>query len=312
MSLSTGLTGVRKRIDGGGRSSVYLLLVLQQFLSGGTHIVAKVISRIMDPFSLTLVRSVISMTVMAAIFLVSGRFPRIAREDRALVFWLSFLAIPINQFFFLYGMRYTIPANAALLYATSPVLVLVFSAMFLREHLTRTKIVGAVIAFAGVLIVIFERGVDTSLEYLKGNLLIAIAVVAWALYSVFGKRLIRRYGTIQATGTTLILGTIMFLPFGLVPSLRYPYGELTAGNWLEIGYLSIITSVVSYFLWYYALGKIEAGKVALFTYLQPVITTLLTVFLLGQGITLAFVVGGVLALAGVVLAQFGSVDSASN
>jgi drug/metabolite transporter (DMT)-like permease len=201
-------------------------------------------------------------------------------------------------------MRYTIPSNAALLYATTPVLVLLFSWIFLGEKLTGMKVAGMAIAFIGVMVVIFERGFQASMDYLAGNLLLAVAVVAWGLYSVFGKRLIEKYGAIQATSMTLIIGTFMFLPIGIIPAINFPYETLTTGNWMEIGYLAAITSVFSYFLWYFAIGEIEAGKVALFTYLQPVLTSILTVLLLGQQITTAFLIGGVLALIGVIVAQF--------
>ena len=296
---------LRKSVDRRGVSGVYASLMIQQVLASGTHIVAKVIAGTMDPFTLTLVRSLISAVIMSGILLLRGGFPKIAREDRNLVLFLSFLAIPVNQFFFLFGMRYTIPSNAALLYATTPILVLLLSWMFLGERLTGRKIVGVVVGFIGVVVVIFERGVSASMEFLLGNLLIAVAVVAWGLYSVFGKRLISRYGAVGASSLTLIYGTVMFFPIGIWSTVSYPYATLTTSNWGEILYLAIITSVVSYFLWYFALGRIEAGKAALFANFQPVLTTVLMVVLLGQGITLAFVVGGSLALLGVVLAQFG-------
>ncbi len=296
---------IRKSVDRRGVSAIYFLLFVQQVLSSGTHIVAKVIAGRMDPFSLTLVRSLISAVIMTAILLTRGGFPSIAKEDRRLVLFLSFLAIPINQFFFLFGMRYTIPSNAALLYATTPILVLLLSRMFLGERLTGRKILGVVIGFIGVIIVIFERGVSASMQFLFGNLLIGVAVVAWALYSVFGTTLIRRYGAVGASSVTLIVGTMMFLPIGLWPALSFPYNSLTGGDWGQILYLAVITSVVSYFLWYFALGRIEAGKAALFSNLQPILTTIMMVLLLGQGITVAFVVGGSIALLGVVMAQFG-------
>ena len=202
-------------------------------------------------------------------------------------------------------MHFTIPSNAALLYATTPILVLLFSRMFLQERLSRAKLVGVALGFAGVLIVIFERGLDASMKYVAGNLLVGVAVVAWGLYSVLGKRLIVRYGAIYASSITLILGTLLFLPVGLVPALAFPFASLSAGAWGEILYLAIVTSVFSYFLWYFALSRIEAGKAALFANLQPVVTTLLAVALLGQEVTPAFVVGGTIALGGVVIAQFG-------
>ena len=296
---------VRRSVDRRGLSGVYMLLLLQQALSSGTHIVAKLIAVRMDPFALTLVRSIISAVIMGGILLARGGFPRIAPEDRRLVLFLSFIAIPVNQFFFLFGMRYTVPSNAALLYATTPILVLLFSRMFLGEKLTGRKIIGVVIGFVGIVIVIFERGISASMQFLFGNLLMVVAVIAWAFYSVFGKRLVARYGAVSASSVTLIVGTVLFLPIGLWPSLSFPFGSLTMGEWGQILYLAIITSVVSYFLWYFALGRIEAGKAALFSNLQPILTTIMMVLLLGQGITAAFVLGGTIALIGVIIAQFG-------
>jgi drug/metabolite transporter (DMT)-like permease len=299
------IVAFRRTVDHRGPSGVYVLLLVQQLLASGTHIVAKVITDVMDPFALTLVRSLISTVIMGGILLLRGGWPKVAPGDRKLIFLLSFLAIPLNQFFFLFGMRYTIPSNAALLYATTPILVLLLSWLFLGERLTGRKVLGVIVGFVGVMIVIFERGVSASLEFLVGNLLISVAVIAWGLYSVFGKRLIARYGAVRASSLTLIYGTVMFLPIGLWSTVTFPYASLTGSNWGEILYLGIITSVVSYFLWYFALGRIEAGKVALFSNFQPILTTVLMVLILGQGITPAFVVGGTIALGGVVLAQFG-------
>ncbi len=285
--------------------AVYLVLLVQSLASSGTHIVARVIAQQVDGFTLTLVRSVISATVMGMILLIRGGRLRLLYEERPMLLLLSFIAIPVNQFLFLFGMRYTTASNAALLYATTPILVLIFSRLILRERLTGVKIVGVILGFVGVMTVIFERGISASMEYLLGNVLIGCAVVAWGLYTVLGRRLIVRYGAVEASSLTLIIGTLMFIPIGIIPALRFPFETLTMSSWMEILYLAIITSVLSYFLWYFALGRVEAGKVALFTNLQPVLTTVLAVLLLGQQVTVPFIVGGVVALAGVVIAQYG-------
>lgn len=132
-----------------------------------------------------------------------------------------------------------------------------------------------------------------------------VAVLAWSLYTVYGRRLIAAYGPIESTAMILVGGTIVFLPFGIVPMTAFPFSSLSTGNWLQILYLALITSVLSYLLWYYALGRVEAGKVALFTNLQPILTTGLAVLLLGQDVTVPFVLGGCIAITGVVVAQFG-------
>jgi drug/metabolite transporter (DMT)-like permease len=288
-----------------GERHVYAVLLVQSLLASGTHIVAKVAVQSVDAFTLTLVRSVMASVAMAGVLALRRRMPFLLKEDRWLVAGLAFLAVPINQFLYLYGTAYTIPSNAALLYATTPIIVLVFSHWFLRESLTRRKVAGVALGFVGVTVVIFERGISASMEHVYGNLVVFVAVLAWALYTVQGRRLIARYGAIEASALTLIGGTILFLPFGLLPALRFPYGGLTGDVWLQIAYLAVITSVLGYLLWYYALGRVEAGKVALFANLQPVLTTILGVVLLGNDVTPLFVVGGLVAIAGVIVAQFG-------
>ena len=302
--MRTLLRGMKGSVDRSPTAGVYAILVLQALLASGTHIVAKVVVRDVEPFTLTLLRSLISAGAMGLILLLRGKMPHIRREDYRMVFGLSFLAIPVNQFLFLAGIRYTIASNAALLYATTPIIVLVFSRLFLGEPLTRRKILGVVLGFTGVTIVVFERGVSASMEYLFGNLIIFAAVLAWALYTVFGQKMIVRYGAIEASCVTLIGGTILFIPIGFVQALVFPYRTLTGANWGRILYLAIVTSVFSYLLWYYALGRIETGKVALFSNLQPILTTVLAVVLLGQGVSAAFLIGGTIAIAGVVVAQF--------
>jgi len=305
-SVRSGTLGrVRRSLEYRPAMAVYAVLLVQSLMASGTHIVAKIIVREVDAFTLTLVRSVIAAVAMGLILLIRGGPIRLLRQERKMVLLLSFLAIPVNQFLFLFGMRFTTASNAALLYSTTPILVLVFSRLFLGERLTGVKVVGVVLGFVGVITVVFERGVSASMEYLLGNILIGFAVMAWGLYTVFGRRLIIRYGAVEASSLTLIIGTVMFIPMGIVPALRFPFETLSPTSWMAILYLALITSVLSYFLWYFALGRAEAGKVALFANLQPILTTILAVLLLGQEVTVAFVIGGIIALAGVVIAQFG-------
>ena len=198
---------------------------------------------------------------------------------------------------------YYYPAATPLL--VTPIVVLVLSRLLLGEALTGRKILGVALGFVGVVVVIFERGVSASVEHVYGNVLVFVAVLAWSLYTVYGRRLIAAYGPIESTAMILIGGTIVFLPFGILPMTEFQFSSLSTGNWLQILYLALVTSVLSYLLWYYALGRVEAGKVALFTNLQPILTTALAVLLLGQDVTVPFLLGGCIAITGVVVAQFG-------
>ena len=284
---------------------VFFVLLLQSLISSGTHIIAKAVVKDIDPFTLTMLRSAIATVILAAVMLVRKQPLAIEPRHFRSMLTLSIVAIPVNQFLFLTAMRYTTPSNAALLYSMTPVIVLLIVSFSRKERLSKTKAAGILIAFGGALSIIFEHGIDFHSEYTFGNILLALAVISWAWYTVAGRPMVLRYGAFPTIAMTIMLGTVVYTPIGITQTLRFNYAAISWAHWGGVLYLSVGTSVVSYYLWYFALGRTEASKVAIFTYLQPVLTTLLAVILLGQSISATFVIGGLIAVAGVVLAQFG-------
>jgi drug/metabolite transporter (DMT)-like permease len=283
---------------------VYFIMFLQSLIASGTHIVAKVVVRDIEPVTLTMLRSGIAAGGLCILAYIRKENFRFKKEHLGLIFLLSFLAIPVNQFLFLTAIRYTTPTNAALFYSTTPVMVLVLSSAMGREKVGWKKGLGVLIAFSGVCLIIFERGIDFKSEYMLGNLLLVIAVFAWAYYTVQGRYLILQYGAFKMSITTMILGTILFLPIGIFGIVDYDFSILTINHWSGLLYLAIGTSIISYFLWYYALSRTIASKVAVFSNLQPILTTILAWTLLGQTVTPVFIIGGLIAMGGVIVTQY--------
>jgi drug/metabolite transporter (DMT)-like permease len=284
---------------------IYILIFIQVLLASGTHLVAKAVVKDVEPVTLTFLRNCISTVALAVIFIIKEKRIKILREDYGKMLWLSFVVIPLNQFLFLYGIKYTTAANASLLYATTPVLVLVSSHFLLGERLTKRKVIGVLVAFCGVAIVIFEHGISFTSEYTYGNVIIFSAVISWASYTINGKPMVVKYGAFHVAAISMIGGTILFLPLGLFGASRFDFSTLEASHWQGIFYLGLGTSVVAYFLWYYALGKIETTKVAVFANAQPILTSVLSFVILHQAISGNFILGGVLTLLGVVLTEIG-------
>jgi drug/metabolite transporter (DMT)-like permease len=272
-------------------------------IASGTHLIAKTVTNDVDPMTLTFIRGVISGGALTVLFIVREKTIKIRKEDLPMLVWLSLLAIPVNQYFYLYGMKFTLAANGALLYATTPAFILVFSRIILGEPMTQYKIIGVIIAFIGVGIVIVERGIDFSSDYFFGNLMILLAVIAWALYAIQGKKMIGRYGSFHVSSLTIITGALLFVPPGMASLSWFDVTTISVNNWFGILYLALGTSVVGYVLWYYAIGKFDMTKVAVFANAQPIMTTILAVIFLDQPISMVFIVGGSITLMGVLLTQ---------
>lgn len=283
--------------------NIYIIILFQQLLAAGTHLVAKTVTQEVNPVLLTFLRNIISLIAMLIMFLVREKRVKVERKDFKQLLLLSFLAVPMNQFLYLYGIKFTLASNGALLYGTTPAIILILSYLILKEEMTRKKIIGVIIAFTGISIVMFERGIDFASDYFYGNVMIFLAVIAWALFAIYGKQLVKKYGAFHITVLSMIGGAIMFMPVGIIDLSINGMPTLTPGNWGSILYLSLGTSVVAYMLWFYALGRMDTTKVAVFANAQPIFTTILAVLFLGQPLTAAFLIGGAITISGVVLTQ---------
>ncbi len=283
---------------------VNLLLFLHSALSAGTYLAAKRALGELSPFELALVRFVLAGAVYTALLLRSP--PRLPRRDLLVMAGLGFLAVPLNQGLFLAGLARTTPGHAALLYALTPVFVFLLARVRLGEQAGPARLAGIALAFGGVLVVLAARGLlggEGAGRGLLGDLLVLLGVVAWAVYIVLGKPYAERYGAVTTTGLSLVMGTLLYLPLGLPASELEHFRTLSAGGWAAVGYLVILTSVVSYLIYYWALGRAEASRVAIWSNTQPVLTALLAWALHGERLTASFLAGGAMVLMGVVLTE---------
>ena len=288
---------------------VYFWLVLQQLIASSTHLVAQEASIAVPPGVVLLFRSLgASIIFVPMLAIVEKRwniFTRIERVDYGRMFLLGLLNVPINQLLYLHGIKYTTPANSALLYAMTPAFVFLFTLVWHSERPSTMKIVGILMALIGATVIMFERGATLRSEHTVGNILIFIAVIAWSLYTMLGRPMVLKYGPIYTTGINMIVGTLLYLPLGLLTSNMEEVSAISTRSWAEIGYLAAFASVVNYLLWFYALGKLDTTKVAIFQNLQPVATTIFALMLGRVILTTQLWGGGLLTLAGVLVVQLG-------
>ena len=221
---------------------------------------------------------------------------------------LGFINLPVNQMLFIWGVKFTTAPNASLAYALTPVFVVIYLAIGKRANPGWMKWLGVLLAMVGAAIVLFDRGVSFSAEHTLGNLMVLAASASWAGYTVLGRRVIAAYGSVYATALTFFFGlglysivwTLLPVPGDFTPLFSAEQGP---SIWFQLFYLGVITSGVGYGLWYYALTHMETSKVAVFNNLQPILTTLLAFFLFGTEPTIYFLIGGAIALAGVIVTQ---------
>ena len=258
---------------------------------------------IIEPFTFAFYRFLISSIVLLIMVRIQKPTPAIEKKDYWKIIRLGLLIIPFNQVMFLYGQSYTAAGHGSLLFATVPIWIFLNAIFILKEKLVWRRIIGIIVAMAGVLIIMFSGAIEFGKEYLYGDFIILIAVIAWAYYTVLGKPLVQKYGAIRVTTYALASGSVAYFPFGLYKAMTFDYSQATAGGWASVFYMALMTSVAAYVLWYWVLKYMDASRIAVYHNIQPVLATVVAFFWLGEPLGLAFVVGGSIALVGVIIAE---------
>ena len=213
------------------------------------------------------------------------------------------LAVPLNQGLFLFGMQWANVAHAALLYALTPAFVVMFVAIGTRTRPEPRQVLGIALAFAGVLTLMLQRGIRFDAHALIGDVIIFVAVIAWALYLVAGRTLTRRYGPLVVTAEALLAGTLVYLPIGLLALRGFDPRAITGAGWSGLFYLAWLTSAVNYVIWFWGLQYLKPGTVAVLTNLQPILTAAMAWLFLHEPLPSGFAISTALVLGGVWLAR---------
>jgi drug/metabolite transporter (DMT)-like permease len=195
------------------------------------------------------------------------------------------------------ALDYTSSTNAALVSSLNPAVMAVFAAIFLKERIAKMQVLGIGISLIGVFIILTEGNLSRILqmEYNRGDLLMLVAIMMWTIYSIIGKGL-RTISPITATAASSVIATIMMAPFALYQGI-----DLTALSpvaWTGIIYITIFPSVCSFVFWNIGVKELGANKSAIFLNLIPVFTAIIS-WSLGNKITSAQILGGLLVFAGV-------------
>ncbi|MGE6760474.1 DMT family transporter [Corallococcus interemptor] len=282
---------------------VYSALALQVLISAGTYLAAKRAMTELSPFTVVLWRFLVCGVAFVALLVLTPGPKLPPRHAWPRVVVLGLMGGPVNQTLFFSGLSRSTAAHAALFYALTPLGVYVASLVLGRERASTRTTAGILTALVGVVVLLLGRGLASARGTLEGDLLILAAVVAWVVYTTEGKPLATEHGPLRATAWTMTVATLLQLPlapFVLEPEAVWASSAMAKAS---IVYVGLMTSVVAYLLWSYALSKVPASRVAIFSNLQPAVTALVAWLFLDEALHWELALGGALVLVGVRLTQ---------
>jgi drug/metabolite transporter (DMT)-like permease len=249
-----------------------------------------------SPAHLAVLRFLVaSLVLLVYALLTHMRLP--PRQDLPVFFLLGFLGFTFYNLALNTGEQ-NIPAGpAALLIQTVPIWTVLLATLFLGERLRPWGWLGIAISFSGALVIALSKGQGFQLSW--GAALILMAAISSSLYIIIQKRTLVRFRPVEITTYAIWAGTLLLLPFafGLVEAVQAAPLHST----LAVVYLGIGPAALAYATWAYVLSRLPAGRASSLLYGVPVMAFLVAWVWLGEAPTAIDLVGGALALGGVVV-----------
>jgi drug/metabolite transporter (DMT)-like permease len=215
---------------------------------------------------------------------------------------LAILGVVINQTLFLGGLSLTSAHVAAILITTIPVFALGVAIVHKLERATANKIGGIGLACIGALIVIGGEQVEGTARSVIGAVMIVANCLSYATYLVVARPLLQRVAPTVVIARMFLAGTVLMLPVSAWSLARQEWAAIPAGAWISLGLVILGPTVGAYLLNAWALRYAESSLVAAYTYLQPVMATILAAMFLGESLHWIIVLAAGLIFIGVAIA----------
>jgi drug/metabolite transporter (DMT)-like permease len=293
-------------------ASMRLLLILLFVIWANAFTAIKYLREVFTPKELVLARF-LPVAAFCTLYLLAVSRRRRESIDILTAAPLRLIAMGLSgvaayNFFLYLGQSEVKPGAAALLTTLAPLFTLFLAVVFLKERVPLRTVLGIMIAFAGLYIVVrwgrvgLGRITGISHPELRYVLITALAPLSWSIYTIIGKNLLGKTSPLTVTYLTIIVGTMPFVG-AANGHFFHTFATLTATHWLALAHLSILCTLVGFWIWFTALARLPTTSVASFVYLNPPFAALFGSLFFHEEITGFFLLGSAVVLAGLYLAQ---------
>ncbi len=284
-------------------SAPHLLLTMAVFFWSVNSIVGRFMRLEVPPIALSFWR-----WAGASLIIIYFAWPKlkedwpIIRRHLPLLLMLALTGIAMFNTLLYTGLQSTVALNSFLIQSTMPIFIMLFSFFIFRDKINHLQGVGVAFSLVGVVVVMARGNLEVlrSLSLNIGDILIFIAVIGYAVYSVMLRKR-PSFHPLSFIAFTFVTGTLMLLPLYIWETVMVKALTLNGPNMLTIAYVAIFPSIISYFCYNRGIELIGANRAGLFIHLMPVFGTIMAVLFLGERFYWFHGVGFVMIFVGIVM-----------
>lgn len=279
---------------------------------GGTFIFAKdVMPTYIKPYGFILIRA-LGGAILFWLLTFFGPKERIELNDFPRIIAASLFGVVINQLTFFKGLSLTSPISASVIMVTAPILVLILSAILIKEKIEIKKVFGIIIGLTGTsILILYGKDIQNSPNASFGNFLVFINAASYAVYLIIIKKLITKYHAFTFIKWIYTFGLLFVLPFGYQEFIEINWSSIPTNIYYNIGFVVLFTTFLAYLINLMAMKELKPTTLSVFIYLQPLFASIIAIGLQKDELTFIKVISAVLIFIGVYLVTHQKVKKAT-
>lgn len=268
---------------------------------GLSFIATKQLLKEISPELIIVMRLILAIVLLLAILIFSRVSFSIDLENVKKILLLSTVAV-FHLWIQITGLKFTSASNTGWIIGTAPIFIAILGYFYFKEKISFKKLIGIIIAFSGLFLLV-GKGNPFNVDLINnvGDWLVLLSSFTWGVYSIINKKITLSFSPLKTIFYLFLVMMIIILPFNLNEQNIHSIIKLSAVGWMNIMFLGLLCSGVSYVIWAYLLREMSSAKVGAYLYIEPFITFLGAWILLKEDISLIMLLSGVIITVGVYL-----------
>lgn len=277
----------------------YLSILGALVIWSSSFVAIKIAYETYPPITLGAVRFVVATLILGALTLLPKNRVKLEKKDIGTVALSGLMGITLYAVLQNIAMQWTSASSATLIIASYPAITLLLESLIYKVKMNLFKIIGILIAIAGVVILSYVKADTRQQGELLGVLLLLVAGIAWAFYNFLTKKVVNRYPSISLLFYQTLFGAIFMAPLALFE--RGNWAPPTVLSFSMMLFLGLFCSVLAFLLYNNGLKDLPASSVTSMLNLVPIFGVFFSWILLVEQVTLRKIIGGVVIIAGVMI-----------